>query len=217
MMPDSAMTDVPSVTTVVVGDHLPWLEDPSAMAETGPFDSAVIYHGAERKECVIRKISTLGATVGGLLTPALGDNVAIELGSGQRLSGKIAWTGYRELGVRFDDNIDVIALLNRKLVSQDRERRTMPRLEVRCPVHVKSGEHFLRATLRNISANGLQVEGDELPPVGTYVSVFVEGLIIPPGEVAWRRDQLAGIEVFEELSWTSIIPWVRGVVRGSTN
>jgi hypothetical protein len=43
--------------------------------------------------------------------------------------------------------------------------------------------------------------------------VFVEGLNIPAGEVVWRGGNLAGIELFEELSWTSIIPWVRNAVR----
>jgi hypothetical protein len=33
--------------------------------------------------------------------------------------------------------------------------------------------------------------------------------------VIWRRDKLAGVEVFEELSWTSIIPWIRQVIRNS--
>jgi hypothetical protein len=49
------------------------------------------------------------------------------------------------------------------------------------------------------------------------VSVFVEGLNIPPGEVIWKRDNLAGVEVFEEMSWTSIIPWVRNIIRLSSH
>ena len=91
--------------------------------------------------------------------------------------------------MRFDDSIDVIALLNRKLVSQTPERRTMPRLEVRCLAHIKCGENFWPAMLRNISSGGLQLEGDEVPAVGTFVSVFVEGLNIPCGEVLWSAGQ----------------------------
>ena len=211
------MTDVPSVTTVVMGDRLPWTEDSWAGDEKGPFDSGVIYHGGARADCVIRKVSALGVTIGSDLAPALGERVAVELATGQRPSGKVAWTSRREVGVRFDDSIDVIALLNRKLVSQTRERRTMPRVEVRCSVHVKCGEHFAPATLRNISARGMQIEGENLPAVGTYVAVYAEGLNIPPGEVVWRRDKLAGIEVFEELSWTSIIPWIRAIVKQVAN
>ena len=207
------MTEATSVTTVVVGDRLPWPDDKSASAGKGPFDASAIYHSGVRRNCEIRKISSLGVTIASDLVPALGDRVSVELATGQRPAGKIAWTDRGELGVRFDDAIDVIALLNRKLVSQTPERRTMPRLEVRCLAHIKCGENFWPAMLRNISSGGLQLEGSEMPALGTYVSVYVEGLNIPAGEVLWARGDLVGIELFEELSWTSIIPWIRGVVR----
>jgi hypothetical protein len=209
------MTDAPSVTTVVVGNRLPWPDEARAADEKGPFDEAAIWHSGVRQDCFIRKISALGVTVGSDLAPALGDRVA-------RLprtetSRKGSRTSRGELGVRFDDAIDVIALLNRKLVSQTRERRTMPRLEVRCLAHIKCGEHLWPAMLRNISTRGLQLESSELPGRGTYVSVFVEGLNIPAGEVIWSRGNVAGLELLEELSWTSIIPWVRSAVRKASN
>ena len=207
------MADAPSVTTVVLGDRLPWPDDAWPSDQKGPFDPGAITVCGSRQPCSIRKISALGATVTSTLTPALGDQASIELATGQRTTGKIAWTGRDEIGVRFDDSIDVIALLNRKLVSQTRERRTMPRLEVLAPVHVKCGGQFWLANLRNISARGLQIEGDELPSAGAYVSVLTEGLNIPPGEVIWKRGRCAGVELMEELSWTSIIPWVRMLVK----
>ena len=216
-MPGSIeLADNFSVTTVVVGDCLPW-PDEALTGDQGPFDAAAIYHSGTRRECEIRKISTLGATLGSDLSPALGESVSVELVTGQRAPGKIAWTGRSELGVRFDDSVDIIALLNRKLVSQTPERRTMPRIEIRCLAHVKCGENFWPAILRNISSRGLQLEGEDLPAKGTFVSVLVEGLNMPAGEVVWRRGKLAGVEVFEELSWTSIIPWVRSIVRKSAN
>jgi len=210
------MTDNSSVTTVVVGDRLPWPDDPGSSTAKGPFDASAIYHSGVRRDCEIRKISALGVTVASDLVPALGDKVAVELATGQRAAGKIAWSDRGELGVRFEDSIDVIALLNRKLVSQTPERRTMPRLEVRCLAHIKCGANFWPAMLRNVSSGGLQLEGAEVPPVGTFVSVFVEGLTIPSGEVLWSRGELVGIELLEELSWTSIIPWVRSTVRKET-
>ena len=211
------MTDAPSVTTVVIGDRLPWPDDSWPGDDKGPFDSGALMLSGVNHRCSIRKISALGVTVTSGLTPALGAAASVELPTGQRASGKIAWTGRDKLGVRFDDSIDVIALLNRKLVSQMRERRTMPRLEVRCAVHLRCGGSFSIATLRNISARGLQIEGDQLPAIGAYVSSFVEGLNVPSGEVLWKRGKLAGIELIDELSWTSIIPWVRGLMRGAAN
>jgi hypothetical protein len=52
-----------------------------------------------------------------------------------------------------------------------------------------------------------------MPSVGAYVSLFVEGLNIPAGEVLWSKGELIGVELLEELSWTSIIPWVRNTIR----
>ena len=205
----------PSVTTVVVGQRLPWPDDPWSADAQGPFDPGAIFHFGERQDCTIRKISTLGVTIKSELTPALGERVSVELETGQRPSGKVAWTSRDEVGVRFDDNVDMIALLNRKLVSQLPDRRTMPRIEVRCPVHVKAGESFRIATLRNISAKGLQIEGDELPAVDAHVTAFIDGLNIPSGKIVWRREKLAGIEMADEISWTAIIPWVRGLIRHS--
>jgi hypothetical protein len=206
-----------SITTLVMGDRLPWPDDSCAAGEGGPFDDGAIILSGVRSECSLRKISTLGATLSAALAPALGERVAVELATGQRVGGKVAWARLGELGVRFDDPIDVIALLNRKLVSQARERRTMPRLEVHSAVHVKCGQHFAPATLRNISARGLQIEGDDLPALGSYLAVYAEGLNIPAGEAVWKRGRLLGIELFEELSWSSIIPWVRSHARRQTN
>jgi hypothetical protein len=207
------MAEVPSVTTFVVGDQLPWADDATS-DEKGPFDPGVVYEAGTRQECSIRKISARGVTLrGGDLGKAPGDHISVELGTGQRPAGTIAWAKRGELGVCFDEPVDLVALLNRKLVSQPVERRLMPRVEIRSDAYVKFAEKFAPATLRNISARGLQLEGPDLPPCGTYVSVFVEGLNVPPGEVIWRRDNLAGIEVFEELSWTSIIPWIKSAMR----
>jgi hypothetical protein len=144
---------------------------------------------------------------------AAGEEVAIELATGQRPAGTIAWVAGGEAGIRFARPIDMLALLNRKLVAQAAERRTMPRVELRCGVGLKWSGNLATATLRNISARGLQVEGDDLPPRDSFVSLFIDGLVVPAGEIVWRKGKLAGIELMDELSWSSIMPWIRDVGR----
>jgi hypothetical protein len=216
-MRDPPMSEAASVTTFVVGNRLPWPDDASTALEQGPLDMAAMFLSGSREPCTIRKISALGVTVVSQISPPLGEKVAVELATGQRATGRIAWTRGKELGVSFDDHVDMAALLNRKLVSLTPERRAMPRVEVRSPAYVKWSQNVSLAVLRNISARGLQLEGNEMPPIGTYVAVLAEGLNIPPGEVVWTRDKLAGIELYEELSWTSIIPWVRQMIRNGAN
>ena len=207
------MTEAPSVTTFVMGERLPWPDDAPVFHEKGPFEAGV-FHGPDvRQDCAIRRISALGATLRGELRGAPGDTVAVELSTGQRAAATIEWSRAGETGVRFDKAVDVMALINRKLVSQSAERRAMPRVEIRCDAWLKRGADILPAIVRNISAGGLQIEGDGLPPVGTYVAVIIDGINVPPGEIAWRKDNLAGIELLEDLSWTSIMPFIRSRVR----
>lgn len=207
------MTEAQSVTTFVMESRLPWPDDGAAAEVSGPYDAAVIHDAGQQRQCSIRRISALGATLRGELARSPGDDIAIELATGQRPVATIDWVSGGEAGIIFKQPVDVLALINRKLISQPTERRAMPRVELRCWLHLKWGANLAPANLRNISARGLQVEGDMLPPHGTFISVFIEGLNVPAGEVVWRKGNLAGIELFEELSWSSIIPWIREAGR----
>ena len=217
------MTDIQSVTTFVMAARLPWPDNAPPADALGALDPVALFVGGERRECAIRKISALGATVRGVTGETSGAEVAVELATGQRPAGTIDWVAGGEAGIIFKQPIDKLALLNRTLISQPGEQRTMPRVELRCHVGMKWGGSLAAATLRNISARGLQVEGAgspvadwDLPPRDTFVSLFIDGLVVPGGEVVWRKGALAGIELMEELRWSSLMPWVREVGRRGT-
>ncbi|QIK79166.1 PilZ domain-containing protein [Sphingomonas piscis] len=201
------------MTTFIVGDRLPWPDDVPPREALGPFDSGAIYDSSRRHDCVFRKISARGATVRGSLKTAPGASVSVELGTGQRPAATVEWVRGGEAGLAFKQPVDLLALINRSLIAQPAERRTMPRVEIRCPVHLRWAGHWEPATLRNISAKGLQVQGVGLPDADTFLTIAIEGLAVPAGEVVWRKDDLAGIELFEELSWTSLVPWIREMMK----
>ena len=209
------MAERPSLTTFVIGAQLPWPDDSPPADALGALDSVALFRAGEQRPCGVRKISALGTTVRGAGTRTAGEEVSVELATGQRAAGTVDWVTGEEAGIRFKQPIDMVALLNRKLVSQPGERRKMPRVELRCPVGIKWGASIAAATLRNISASGLQVEGEGLPQRDTFVSLFIDGLNMPAGEVVWQRGDLAGIELMEELAWSSLMPWIREAHRGS--
>lgn len=204
-----------TATTFVLPPRLPWQDGTPAVPEPSePLDPTVVHIGRAALESKIRDISQLGATLRGWLDVPLGAAVSLELGNGQRVEAIVAWRGEEDVGVRFTRPIDVMALITRVLVAQPADRRRMPRVEVRAAAWLKEGERFLSATIRNISAGGLQLEGDTLPAVGEPVQLFVEGLGIPSAEVLWRSDRLAGLRFAHDLSWQAILPWVKELHAG---
>ena len=210
------MTDA-TATTFVLPAKLPWQSDAPCVPEPAePLDPTTVHIGRIAVASEIREISQLGATLRGAVDVPLGAALSMELGTGQRVDAVVAWRGEQDVGVRFTRPIDVMALITRQLVAQPADRRRMPRVEVRAAAWLRKNERFLPATIRNISAGGLQLEGDTLPVVGETVQVFMEGLGIPPGEVSWRHDRLAGVRFERELSWQAILPWVKEVHAGRT-
>ena len=209
------MVETQSVTTFVMAAELPWPDNAPPADALGELDPIALFEAGQRRVCAVRKISSLGATIRGAVTRTPGEEVAVELATGQRAAGTIDWIAAGEAGIRFQRPIDMFALLNRTLVSQPGERRTMPRVELRCPVGLRWGGRVVAATLRNISARGLQVEGEGLPPRDTFVALFIEGINMPAGEVVWCRGGLAGVELMEELRWSSLMAWIREARRAT--
>jgi hypothetical protein len=204
-----------SLTSFVMEHRLPWAEGSSAApVGAGRFDQAVVIDAGQRSLCSIRSVSSLGATLTGEVALRQGEQLAIELITGQRPAATVEWVRSGEAGVRFKQPIDVIALINRTLINQPAERRSMPRVELRCGVRLKWGATVCDAILRNISARGMQLEADGLPPRGTHLCIQIDGLNLPAGEVMWRKDDLAGIQLMEEVRWTSLMPWIRNASGG---
>ena len=195
-------------TSYVVDPDLPWSDDDAEHLD-GPFEPAALIGAGGRHDCRLFRIAPGGALLKTAAGARAGEPVALELPSGQRRSGRVHRAGRGELALAFDEPLDIVALINRNLVSQPAERRSMPRVELRAAVEVRWAEHLAAATLRNISSAGAQVEGDHLPPQGTLASLMIEGINLPPAEAVWRRARLAGFEFFEEVSWASLIAWVR--------
>jgi hypothetical protein len=209
------MAQAQSLTSFMMTADVPWPDDSPPADRFGTLDAVALYEGATPTPCSVRKISPLGATLRGAGARTVGAQVAVELPTGQRAPGTVEWTRGDEAGVRFKQPIDMLALLNRKLLEDAPERRKMPRVELRCPVGVKWGVNVAAARLRNISAKGLQVEGDGLPLRDTFVSLFIDGLNVPAGEIVWAKDGLAGIELMDEVSWSSLMPWIRDQHRAA--
>jgi hypothetical protein len=134
------MTERPSVTSFVMEERLPWPDDGPIAGIEGPFDAAVIHDAGELLNCSIRKISTLGATLRGNVRKMPGDEIAVELATGQRPIATIDWVSGGEAGVRFKQPVDMLALINRQLINQPTERRAMPRVD-------EAVEHLLAAGL----------------------------------------------------------------------
>src|ERR1043165_6146929 len=112
-------------------------EMPAADAAQDGEDSALwpgaLTSGSVRRACAVRKLSAGGAILHCDHEVALGERLELELLNGEQLAGHVVWQRGGEVGLAFDSQIDVFAIIAQDIVSQRGERRRMPRVELVCP------------------------------------------------------------------------------------
>ena len=169
--------------------------------------------GSVRQICLIRKISAGGAVLHADITLGEGRRLELELDTGDLLEGKILWRRGFEVGIAFDEPIDVLPIIARNLVSQPGERRRMPRVELTCPAQIETEQRHSLGTLRDIAQGGAKLDVMFPLQADEKLLLIPEGLRPVPAVVRWTQDRLAGVEFSEELDWQEMMPWLRARSR----
>jgi hypothetical protein len=190
------------------GDE-PLIEVPGEDADPSVLQPGALVAGSIRQVCLIRKISAGGAVIHADIPVGEGRRLELELETGEHLDGRVIWQRGLELGLRFDEPVDVLPILARNLVSQPGERRRMPRVEVDCPARLEVGPRNLLVTVRDISQGGAKIESPFPIETGSSVVLTPEGLDSLAGTIVWMEGCVAGIEFDPELDWQALMPWLR--------
>jgi hypothetical protein len=196
-------------TIYSLSGEVPLVEVPTEDVDESVLQPGELVIGSIRQVCLIRKISAGGAVLH-VDTPAEeGRRLELELETGEHLDGTIVWCRGSELGLRFDEPIDILPILARALVSQPGERRRMPRVEVSCPALLEASGRTELVTVRDIAQGGAKLDTPFPLVEGERIVITPEGLRPIEGAVRWVRDCVAGVSFQPELAWQEMIPWLR--------
>lgn len=191
-------------------NEVPGSDGPPPSARDSAFlQEGSVVLGSVREVCSVRKISGAGAIVHADLPARPGERLELELMSGDQMNGVVEWRRGDEVGLRFDDPIDVFSLLARNLVSQPGERRHMPRVELLCPALLESSARTELVTTRDVAQGGLKIDTPVPLSVGEQVRITLEGFRPVEGEVRWVEAFVAGIAFTREIGWQELMPWLK--------
>ncbi|MBB5708985.1 PilZ domain-containing protein [Sphingomonas xinjiangensis] len=179
------------------------------------FDAALLIAAESQHPCSLERLTALGATLCLSADLATGDSVTLELSNGQGIVGRVDWATEAEVGVRFDQPIDVIGTIARNLAALPADRRHMPRVELRQTVAIRHAGRVEHGRTRNISQGGLAVESSLTLARDQPVQLTLDGLRPLDGVVRWAQDSFAGIAFDEDLGWQTLMPWLRSVQQAA--
>jgi len=159
--------------------------------------------------CLIRNISA-GGLMAHVYSPYhIGTRVKVALKSHHTLEGFIAWVSDGNVGVEFDERIDVEEMLSNPALLENGWLPRMPRVEVDWLATVRAGAKTIWVTLRDISQGGVKLEADQPLQPGQAVVLTIDKFRSINGVVRWYEDGCAGLSFNEVIPFQELMSWLR--------
>ena len=162
--------------------------------------------GDRRELCLIKNISAGGMMVRSYCPIPEGTAIAVELKCGQPITGIASWYREPNVGIAFDQPIDVIEILS---TSMQGPRPRMPRIEVSCFATLRAGASTYRMRACDISQGGLKLIGETVIPVASDIVVSLPGLEPQRGVVRWNEGGQIGITFNRLLPLSDLVGWLQ--------
>ena len=163
----------------------------------------------ERELCLIRNISAGGVTAHIYSSVTVGQRLAIELRGDHTVEGAVAWIENANIGIAFDEPIDVEAMLASHAASGTGWQPRLPRVEVDRLATLRIGAAVYGVSTRDISQGGVKVETDHPVEEGQAVVLTLEKFRPLQGLVRWHVDGLCGISFNEVVPFHELMRWLK--------
>ena len=169
---------------------------------------ALIIDG-ERELCLVRNISAGGVMVHVYRELAVGTRVEIEIKNDEPLPGRVVWADESNVGVAFDEKIDVPDLLATSKILGDGKQARRPRVAIDRIARIRCGGEVHFAHARDISQGGVKITTEQSLPVDADVVVTLDGFRSLPGIVRWQAQGQCGISFIQVIPIQELCDWLR--------
>ena len=157
--------------------------------------------------CLLRDVSPEGLKAETYVALTPGARVEIELRTGHRLNGMIAWTDQAMIGVAFDDSVPMSALLAHCSFDERLGKLRPPRLVVNLKglLRIDFAEKVVR--IGNLSQAGMQIDAPEGLPSGAPCAIALPGLPPRAATIRWCREGQAGLMLADPFDYAEFAEW----------
>ena len=157
--------------------------------------------------CMVRNLSKQGMKADAYAELATGQRVVVELSQALRVDGEIIWSDGSNVGVRFDHEIDVIAVLSgTEGIPGHTSRGRPPRLSINCAASVVTTQGEFSTQVSDVSQRGLKLtvsgvrSGDEL-------AIRLPHHSVKKAVVRWTQDGTAGLNFVAPMKYSELAEW----------
>lgn len=157
--------------------------------------------------CLIRNISAGGVMANVYSTHEIGEDITLEIRSGQQIEGEIVWMRDDCVGVSFLGPVDINEML-KAASGRSSLRLRAPRIEVYGQASLKVGARVYSVDLCDLSQGGVKVTLPEPIEADKEVVVSISGLEDRKSLIRWQRNGRAGLSFIRPISFDLLVEWL---------
>ena len=176
------------------------------------FQVAKLITGRYEELCLLRDVSPTGLKAEVYCPLAIGDRIEIELKTEHRVAGEVVWAQDALIGIHFDEEVPVLAMLAHCAFDDRIARIRGSRLACTLPGTLEVDEEELAVTVLNISLAGMKVRLGQTPGDMRAVALLPE-LGRRACSIRWVRGGEAGILFDEPMTYPDFVDWRRRLLR----
>lgn len=164
--------------------------------------------------CLARNISSMGMMGNFFGECVAGTFVRVHFSDALSTTGVVAWSDESNIGIKFDSEIEVSAILASFSESchEGRVNRAL-RLKLAVEGYVVNDARVVQVETRDISLKGIKLWSPYLQ-VGDEVTVHLGGLEARKAQVKWTMSGVAGLSFLSPLSLEELGNWASEQRRG---
>ena len=167
--------------------------------------------------CLVRNLSARGMKGRVYAQFDSGQRVTVRFNCETAIEGAIIWARDGQIGVQFDQPIDVSAVLSDLArPSQPGQVNRAPRLPIDCDGELMIADRTLAIDVRDISQRGIKARTSYVR-TGDEVTVRLEGLEPRKAVVQWTGPGSAGLVFLRPFGFEELAAWVVSRHRGKGN
>lgn len=167
-----------------------------------------------RELCLIRNISAGGLMAHVYSRHQLGERVSIELKGNQQTPGKVVWVDDSNVGIAFDQPIDVSEILSNQAVLENGWQPRLPRVEIDRLATLRVGAKLYGVDTKDISQGGVKIECDLELETGREVVLTMENFRPLPATVRWCENGVAGLAFNQLIPFPELMGWLKNGTDG---
>lgn len=162
-----------------------------------------------RELCLVRNISAGGLMAHVYCRHVEGERLAVELKVDRQIPGHVLWVNESNIGIQFDEAIDVEEMLTNHSMQDNGWRHRMPRVEVDRLATLRVGARLYGVNTCDISQGGVKIETDEALEPGQEVVLSLDKFRPVTGVVRWCIGGFGGIAFNQLIPFNELMGWLR--------